>query len=129
MGGVSTQPLDLGGARLVRPEAPAEPTQVLPTDPTPGVVDALALAAAYADELLVGAARDTHRAIADRLFGAADKVGSKVGVGVAVAAPRIVHDGIAGSIYGSISLTLRAAGRAFAGLSRAGVSGPALDDS
>ncbi len=123
---VSTQHLDLsGGARLLRPDAPAEPTAVLPTDPAPGVVDALALAAAYADELLVGTARDTHRAFADRVFESA----SRVGAGPVVAAPRVLHDGVAATVYGSITLALRAAGEGLSRLSRAGVRGPALDDS
>jgi pimeloyl-ACP methyl ester carboxylesterase len=122
---VSLQHLDLsGGARLVRPDEPAEPTAVLPAEPTPGVVDALALAASYADELLLGTARDTHRAVAGRLFGTAERVGG----GAVVAAPRLLHDGIAASVYGSISLTLRAVGSGLGLLGRTG-AGPRLDDS
>ncbi len=120
---VSSQHVDLAaGARLVRPEQ-AEPTAVLPTQPAPGVVDALALAATYADELLVGTARDTHRAVADRLFGVAERA-----TGGLATAPRVVHDGIAGSVYGSISLALRTASAGLARLAGTGV-GPRLDDS
>ncbi len=121
---MSTQPLDLpGGARLVRPDGPAEPPAVLPAQP--GVVDALALAATYADEMLVGTARDTHRAVADRVFGIAERIGA----GPAVAGPRRLHDGVAATVYGSITLSLRASGGGLARLSRAGVPGPALDGS
>ena len=124
MGRVSSQHVDLAaGARLVRPER-TEPTAVLPTQPTPGVVDALALAASYADELVVGTARDTHRAVADRLFGVADRA-----TGGLSRAPRLLHDGIAASVYGSIGIALRTAGVGLARLSRAGVTGPPLDAS
>src|SRR3712207_9346644 len=44
-----------------------------PDHPEPGVVDALALAALYAEELIVGTTRDTHRAVADRAFGLANR--------------------------------------------------------
>src|SRR5689334_10066145 len=127
MGGVSSQHVDrldlAAGARLVRPER-TEPTAVLPTQPTPGVVDALALATSYADELLVGTARDTHRAVADRMFGVADRATGGLSRG-----PRLLHDGIAASVYGSISLALRTAGFSLVRLSRAGITGPPLDDS
>jgi pimeloyl-ACP methyl ester carboxylesterase len=126
---VTTQPLDVtrdlpGGARLVRPDA-GEPTAVRPGEPSPGVVDALALASAYAEELIVGTARDTHRAFADRIFGTVERLAT----GPAITGPRLLHDGIAATVYGSIALTLRAAGEGLTRLSRAGISGPPLDDS
>lgn len=110
------------GTRVVRPEAPA-PGAVVPDQPEPGVVDALALAATYADELVLGTARDTHRAVADRLFGVADRATGGLARG-----PRLLHDGISGSVYGSLGLALRSMSRGLGVLARTGV-GPRLDES
>ena len=89
----------------------------------PGVVDALALAALYAEELLVGTTRDTHRAVADRVFGLANRATMQ-----AARVPQAVHDAVSGSIYASISLTFTVAAT---GLSKVGASGigPRLNDS
>jgi pimeloyl-ACP methyl ester carboxylesterase len=93
------------------------------THPEPGLVDAAALAATYADELLVGTVRHTHMALVKRVLGPSDRHGRDL-VGVS----RRLHDGIAGSIYGSLSLTLRAAGLGLTRLGRSG-AGPRLNDS
>ena len=53
------------------PRATPEPTEVTARHREPGVVDALALAARYVDEMVVRTTRDTHRAVADRAFGVA----------------------------------------------------------
>ena len=111
--------------------APTDPGQILsriaeapdpPAHPDPGLLDAAALAAAYADELLVGTARHTHLAVSKRVFGV---------LGLASHDARRLHrlhDGLAGGIYGSMSLALRATGRQLTRLGRAQV-GPRLNDS
>ena len=90
--------------------------------PDPGLLDAAALAAAYADDLLVGTARHTHLAISTRVFGL---------LGLASRdAARIqkAHDSLATGVYGSMSLGLRTASQGLARLGRADV-GPRLNDS
>jgi pimeloyl-ACP methyl ester carboxylesterase len=91
--------------------------------PEPGVVDALALAALYAEELLVGTARDTHRAVADRVFGLVNRSTNRC-----ARVPQLVHDTVARTIYTSIGLGFTAAAT---GLAKVGASGlgPRLDDS
>lgn len=111
--------------------APADPGQIVsrlaeasevPVHPDPGLLDAAALATAYADELLVGTARHTHLAVSKRVFGLLGTVSHD--------ARRLqrVHDGLAGGIYGSMSLALRTTGRQLTRLGRAQV-GPRLNDS
>jgi triacylglycerol esterase/lipase EstA (alpha/beta hydrolase family) len=95
----------------------------LPEHPEPGVVDALALAALYAEELVVGTTRDTHRAIANRVFGLANR-----GTKQAARVPQAVHDTVAGSIYASISLAFTVAATGLAKVGASGV-GPRLNDS
>lgn len=99
------------------------PTGITPREPEPGLVDALALAARYADELVVHTVRDTHRAIADRVFALAPERAR-----AATRTPRAVHDAVSSGWYGSASLSLRATA---AGLSRVGATGigPRLNDS
>ena len=94
-----------------------------PDHPDPGVVDALALAALYAEELVVGTARDTHRALADRAFGLVNR-----GTWRAAMVPQAVHDAVAGSIYTSISLAFTMAATGLARVGAGGV-GPRLNDS
>ncbi|HSV39274.1 MAG TPA: hypothetical protein VLI04_10985 [Nocardioidaceae bacterium] len=66
-----------------------------------GVVDALALAPLYGDEVLLHTVRDTHQAIAKRVFDL---------LGPMAAAPRAVHDGISAGVYAGIGAGLAAAG-------------------
>ena len=80
----------------------------------PGVVDALTLAPLYGDEVVLHTVRDTHRAIAKRVFGAIGQPGR---------VPRLVHDGIAETVYAGIGLGLSATGAALR-LARGG--GPRL---
>ncbi len=94
-----------------------------PQHPEPGVVDAVALAALYAEELVVGTARDTHRAVADRVFGLANRATHQ-----AARIPQAVHDAVAGSIYTSISLSFTVAATGLAKVGATGV-GPRLNDS
>ncbi len=103
--------------------APAAPHQDVHAHPDPGLLDAAALAAAYADELIVGTVRETHMAVARRVFGLTNRAtqGSARGL-------QTVHDGVSRGVYGSLSLALRAAGSGLTRLGRAEV-GPRLNDS
>lgn len=57
------------------------------------LAEASALAFRYADRLLLGTVRDTHRAIASRVFGATGELG---------ATPRRMHDDISDAVYDGI---------------------------
>jgi pimeloyl-ACP methyl ester carboxylesterase len=108
----------MSNAAVVASQAPGRSEH-----PEPGVVDALALAALYAEELVVGTTRDTHRAIANRVFGLANR-----GTRHAARVPQAVHDAVAGSIYTSISLAFTVAATGLAKVGASGV-GPRLNDS
>lgn len=86
----------------------------------PGVLDALALLADVADELVVRSVRETHLAVADRAHGATRVLGPTGRVA------EVAHRGIAGAVYAGIGASLRTVGR---GLDRAAASGagPRLD--
>lgn len=88
----------------------------------PTVVDALALATAVADDLVVTTARETHQAIARRAHGVA-----RQGAGPVALPAEVLHRGIAGLVYGAVGLSFRGASAALARLGEAGV-GPALED-
>ncbi|WP_148574278.1 alpha/beta hydrolase [Nocardioides caldifontis] len=100
-----------------------DPSAVTPQHPEPGLADALALAALYTDEIVLGTVRDTHRAVADRVFGAARR--ATLGGG---RLPQLVHDGVASSVYGGVGLALRATASACSAVGARQV-GPRLDDS
>lgn len=81
------------------------------------------MAARYADDLVVGTVRDTHAAVASRVLG------SPARRPVSLAwATKALHDGISRSVYGSLSLALRATGAGLVQVGGQGV-GPRLDDS
>ncbi|MET0469164.1 MAG: alpha/beta hydrolase, partial [Aeromicrobium sp.] len=84
--------------------------------PTARTTDAAALAFEYGDRLVLGTVRDVHAAVARRAFGATRIVGSRV--------PEVVHDAIAGSVYGSLSAVLRRSGGAARSLAARGVGAP-----
>ncbi|GAA3548381.1 esterase/lipase family protein [Nocardioides daeguensis] len=88
----------------------------------PTVVDALALATAVVDDLVVTTARDTHQAIARRAHGVARR-----SVGPAAVPVEVLHRGVAGLVYGAVGLSLRGASRGLARLGESG-AGPALED-
>ncbi|HEX2175999.1 MAG TPA: alpha/beta fold hydrolase [Nocardioidaceae bacterium] len=77
-----------------------------------------ALAADYAERLLVGTVRDVHRALSTRVFR---------WTGPAGAPARLLHDGISSGVYGLLSRGLRATGAALRQADRCGRGGPALD--
>ena len=77
------------------------------TPSDPAVIEALELLPLYADEVLLTTARDTHRAIAQRVFGLVNLATSNSARG-----PQVVHDGIADTVYTSIGVGLRAGHKA-----------------
>lgn len=114
---------DVVEASRVVPADHVEPTTVIPRQPEPGLLDALALLPLYADELVVDTARHTHRAVADRAFAAAH-----AGTLGASRVPQVVHDGVTATVYASVSGALRIAAAGLARLGRRGL-GPRLEDS
>ncbi|GAA1530893.1 alpha/beta hydrolase [Nocardioides humi] len=89
---------------------------------TPTVVDALALATAVVDDLVVTTARDTHVAISRRAHGAVRR-----GAGPAGVPAEALHRGIAALVYGAVGLSFRGASAGLSRLAEAGV-GPALEE-
>jgi pimeloyl-ACP methyl ester carboxylesterase len=88
----------------------------------PGLLDALSLLSEVADELVVRTARDTHLAVADRVHGL-----TRRSTGGASTLPQQVHRGIAGAVYGGLSVGLRAASKGLDAVATTGV-GPRLED-
>jgi pimeloyl-ACP methyl ester carboxylesterase len=86
-----------------------------------GVAGAAALAGEYAEDLVLGAVRDVHRAVAGRIFAATDRatVGSS-------RLPQRIHDGVSNGVYASIGLGMRTAAAVLRGVDRRGV-GPRLE--
>jgi triacylglycerol esterase/lipase EstA (alpha/beta hydrolase family) len=87
------------------------------------VVDAVSLAVHYVDEVVVGTARDTHRAVADRAFAVTGRATLQ-----AARLPQAVHDGVVAGVYGSIGVALRSTASGLNRLAATGV-GPRLNDS
>lgn len=88
---------------------------------TAGLAGAAALALTTADELLLGTARDTHRAVADRVHAVVD---------LAAGHPTLehrVHDGVAAAVYGALGHGLRGGARALRAVDRCAI-GPAMED-
>ena len=90
--------------------------------PGPRLLDAAALLAAVADEIVVGTVRDTHLAWADRVHGAVRRP-----TPAASRLPELVHRGIAGSVYAGVGACLRATSRALGALAERDL-GPGLED-
>lgn len=87
----------------------------------PGLVDALSLISAVADELVLRTVQDTHVAVLDRVHGTRRHLGGG-GPGVVERA----HRGLAGGVYAGVGLGLRCSTRALGGLARRH-PGPALE--
>jgi pimeloyl-ACP methyl ester carboxylesterase len=77
-----------------------------------------ALAAEYAERLLLGTVRDVHRAVSSRVFGM---------TGPAATPVRVVHDGISSGVYGLLGAGLRATGAALRSAHRRGRGGRPLE--
>lgn len=95
---------------------------VAPSSASAGVLGTAALAATYADHLLLGTVRDVHHAVAGRVWSLVNPL--TLGAGKPT---RSVHDGVAGAIYGGLGLAVRGGGRALAAAEKRGV-GPRTDD-
>lgn len=80
------------------------------------------LAARYADDLLLGAARDCHGAVARRIW----KPLNVATLGAAKPS-QVVHDGISRAVYGGLGAGFKGAARAFDAADRRGV-GPRTED-
>lgn len=96
------------GASLTGDLRPAQTDAMATSTQDPGVVDALTLAALYGDEVLLGTARDTHRAVADRIFGLLGPLGR---------VPRVIHDGVSTGVYGGLGLGLAGAAKGLGAVS------------
>jgi pimeloyl-ACP methyl ester carboxylesterase len=85
------------------------------------VAGAAALAGDYADDLLIGTARDVHRAVADRIFSLTHRT-----TGGSSRLPQLLHDGISTGVYSGLGAGLRAAAAGLRAVERRGV-GPRLE--
>jgi pimeloyl-ACP methyl ester carboxylesterase len=88
----------------------------------PRVLDAAALLADVADELVVRTVRDTHLAWADRVHGAVRAPTRGVS-----SVPETAHRGIASAVYAGLGVGLRATSRGLGALAARDL-GPALED-
>jgi pimeloyl-ACP methyl ester carboxylesterase len=87
----------------------------------PTVLEALALASSYGDELVLGAVRDTHHAVADRLYGVLRRP-----TGGLVRVPETAHRAISAPIYAGLGLGLRAVASGLGAVGSRGV-GPGIE--
>ena len=78
--------------------------------------DVAALALDYGDRLIVGTARDIHRAVSRRAFRATRFIGGRM--------PESLHDAVVTSVYGAISGILRLSSGSVRALSSQGVGRP-----
>lgn len=84
---------------------------------------AAALAADYAEDLVLGTVREVHGAVAGRLLGISDRLN---GGGPTIT--HRLHDGISWAVYSGIGAGLRAGSRALRAASRAGLGAPLETD-
>ena len=87
-----------------------------------GVAAAVALAGECAEDLLLGAVRDVHRAVAGRVFGVTHRatMGSS-------RLPQVLHDGISSSVYLGLAAGMKSAAAGLRAADRRGL-GPRLED-
>lgn len=90
----------------------------MPVEPA-RTTDVAALALDYGDRLIVGTARDMHRAVSSRMFKATRVVGGRV--------PESLHDAVVTSVYGAISGALRLSSGSVRALASRGVGRPIED--
>ncbi|MFI5425588.1 hypothetical protein [Aeromicrobium sp. UC242_57] len=81
--------------------------------------DVAALALDYGERLIVGSARDVHRAVSARAFKATHVIGGHV--------PESLHDAVVTSVYGAISGVLRISSGSVRALAGRGVGRPVED--
>lgn len=95
-----------------------------PLDPRGcGVVGACALASEYADDLVVGSAREVHTAIAKRAFDFTNRA-----TGGSARAPQALHDGVSRALYNGLGAGVRAVTSGLRAAERRGL-GPRLEAS
>ncbi len=94
------------------------PGRSIPADAA-GLAAALALAAEYADQLLVGTVRDVHTAVASRAFGL-----TNLATGGSARGQQRAHDGVSHAVYGGLGLGAKAVAT---GLRAADGCGPRLE--
>ena len=82
-------------------------------------LDAAALAADYAEDLIVGTVREVHGAVAGRFHGINDRLN---GGGPTIS--HRLHDGISKAVYGGIRVGFRAGSSGLRAASRAGSRPP-----
>lgn len=87
-----------------------------------GVLEAVALGAEHLDLLILGAARDIHGSVSNRVHSVLDRF-----VGGPTVAHRL-HDGISTGVYAGVGLGLRASAQALRKADELGL-GPAIEDS
>lgn len=86
----------------------------------PGLLEAAALAAEHLDLLVLGAARDVHDSVSDRVHGVLDLVAGGRTI------PHRVHTGIATGVFAGIGLGLRGAAKGLRAADARGL-GPRVD--
>jgi pimeloyl-ACP methyl ester carboxylesterase len=79
------------------------------------VLDAAALAAEFAEDLIVGTVREVHGAVAKRVHGVTDHVAGGTTIG------HRIHDGVSKVVYTSISASLKASAKGLKVASAAGI--------
>jgi pimeloyl-ACP methyl ester carboxylesterase len=104
---------------MAHQNAGSGPTAMTAAGPAPATTaTAGALAAEYAERLLLGTVRDVHRAVSSRVFGMTGPVAAPV---------RRVHDGVSTGIYSLLGAGLRATGAALRYADRRGRGGRPLE--
>lgn len=87
------------------------------------MLGAFALASDYADDLLIGAARDVHGAFSKRAFRLTNKA-----TGGSARVPQALHDGISRAVFTGVGAGVRAVSSGLRAAERRGM-GPRLEDS
>lgn len=87
----------------------------------PGLLEATALAAEHLDLLILGAARDVHDSVSDRVHGVLDHLAGHDTV------PHRIHRGVATGVFAGIGLGLRGAAKALRAADAHGL-GPRVDE-
>jgi pimeloyl-ACP methyl ester carboxylesterase len=90
------------------------------TENDASVLDAAALAAEFAEDLIVGTVRDVHGAVSTRVHGVTDYVAGGTTIG------HRIHDGVSKVVYTSISASLKASAKGLKVAGEAGI-GPGLE--
>ncbi len=86
------------------------------------MLDAAALAAEYAEDLVLGTVRDVHGAVAGRVHAVADRIAGGTTL------THRAHDGISTVVYRGISAGLRGSAKGLRAVARTGVA-PGIEDS